>query len=214
MYYKNSLLINDFLNKLLLAHHRHCGSKERSNLINVTNLHDVQLTITSKIKIMTIKTILSIALLVIALTSCSSNQYNTYRTTKNYKPDNPELYQEIVNADSLFFNAYNTCEKNLDTYAAYFSDNIEFYHDKGGIMTSKPDIIAATKKNICGKVTRELVKGSIEVYPIKDFGAIEMGLHKFHNSAEPNAISKAGRFMVVWKSENKTWKIVRVVSLH
>jgi hypothetical protein len=49
-------------------------------------------------------------------------------------------------------------------------------------MTSKKDIINATKKNICGKVTRELVKGSIEVYPVKDFGAIEIGLHKFHNN--------------------------------
>jgi len=162
---------------------------------------------------MAYKTIIPIALL-LTLISCGTKQHNNYQLTKNYKPDNPELYREIVQADSLFFGAYNTCEKNLDTYAAYFSDDIEFYHDKGGLMTSKTELIAATKKNICGKVTRELVAGSLEVYPIKDFGAIEIGLHKFHNSAEPNAISKSGRFMVVWKSENKTWKIVRVVSLH
>ena len=81
-------------------------------------------------------------------------------------------------------------------------------------MTSKPELIAATKKNVCGKVTRELVPGSIEDYPINNFGAIEIGLHKFHNSAEPDAISRAGRFVVVWKSESNTWKIVRVVSLH
>jgi len=163
---------------------------------------------------MTLKIITSIGLFAIYLTSCSTNKYNTYRITKNYKPDNLELYKEIVHVDSVFFRAYNTCDKNLDTYASYFSEDIEFYHDQGGIMTSKSNIIAATKKNICGKVTRELVAGSIEVYPIKDFGAIEIGLHKFHNSVEPNAISKVGRFMVVWKSENKTWKIVRVVSLH
>lgn len=163
---------------------------------------------------MSIKTSASIGLLAAIFASCSTKNHNTYRITKDYKPDNLELYTGIVQADSLFFDAYNTCEKNLDTYASYFSDDIEFYHDKGGIMTSKPDIIAATKKNVCGKVTRELITGSIEVYPIKDFGAIEIGLHKFHNSAEPNAISKAGRFMIVWKSDNKTWKIVRVVSLH
>ena len=49
-------------------------------------------------------------------------------------------------------------------------------------MTSKQDLIAATKKYICGKVTRELVKGCIELYPITDFGTIEIGLHKFHNN--------------------------------
>lgn len=163
---------------------------------------------------MTFKTITSIGLLVIVVASCSTHKYNNYRNTKNYKPDNPELYKAIVHADSLFFGAYNTCDKNLDTYAAFFSDDIEFYHDKGGLMTSKPELIAATKKNVCGKVTRELVPGSIEVYPINNFGAIEIGLHKFHNSAEPDAISRAGRFLVVWKSENNTWKIVRVVSLH
>jgi ketosteroid isomerase-like protein len=152
--------------------------------------------------------------LTLTLLSCATSKHNQYQLTKNYKPDNSKLYQDIVHADSIFFRAYNTCDKNLDTYAAFFSDDIEFYHDKGGIMTSKPDLIAATKKNVCGKVTRELVPGSIEVYPINNFGAIEIGLHKFHNSAEPDAISKAGRFVVVWKSENNTWKIVRVVSLH
>lgn len=162
---------------------------------------------------MTIKTFGAFGLILMLL-SCATSQHNQYQLTKNYKPDNPKLYQEIVHADSLFFGAYNTCDKNLDTYAAFFSDDIEFYHDKGGLMTSKSELIAATKKNVCGKVTRELVPGSIEVYPINNFGAIEIGLHKFHNSAEPNAISKSGRFLVVWKSENNTWKIIRVVSLH
>ncbi len=138
-----------------------------------------------------------------------------YRLTKNYKPDNQKLYDTIVKLDSIFFEAYNTCSLNLEKYGSFFSDNIEFYHDQGGLMTSKQDIIAATQKNICGKVTRELVKGSLEVYPIKDFGAIEIGLHKFHNNQEPaGRPSKAGRFLIVWENRNSTWKIRRVVSLH
>ena len=82
-------------------------------------------------------------------------------------------------------------------------------------MTSKQGLISATQKNICGKVTRELVKGSIEVYPIKDFGAVEIGLHKFHNNQEPvGTASKVGRFLIVWENKNNEWKIRRVVSLH
>lgn len=149
------------------------------------------------------------------LSSCSTTKKMSYSITKNYKPDDQQLYETIVKLDSIFFNAYNTCSTNLNIYGSFFSENIEFYHDQGGLMTSKQDIIDATKRNICGKVTRELVKGSIEVYPIKDFGAIEIGLHKFHNNQEPiGTASKVGRFMVIWENKNNEWKIRRVVSLH
>lgn len=149
-------------------------------------------------------------------TGCNTAKNNTvYRLAKNYKPDDQKLYDTIVKQDSIFFGAYNTCNVNLDQYGAFFSDQIEFYHDQGGLMTSKQDIISATQQNICGKVTRALVKGSIEVYPIKGFGAVEVGLHRFHNNQEPaGTFSKAGRFMILWEHKNDEWKIKRVVSLH
>ena len=162
------------------------------------------------------KTIILQSLILTALlTSCNTSMKTMYRLTKNYKPDNQQLYDTIVNLDSVFFEAYNTCNLNIDKYGSFYSENIEFYHDQGGLMTSKQDIISATQKNICGKVTRELVKGSVEVYPIKDFGAIEIGLHKFHNNEEPiGTPSKVGRFLIVWENKNDEWKVRRVVSLH
>ncbi len=153
--------------------------------------------------------ILSVSLLV----ACSSKS-TIYRLTKNYKPDDIELYKTIVALDSVFFEAYNTCNLNLDKYSSFYSEEIEFYHDHGGYMNSKKEIVEGTKKYVCGKVTRELVKGSIEVYPIKDFGAIEMGLHKFHNSEEPNKTASIARFTIIWKKVNKEWKIIKVISLH
>jgi Domain of unknown function (DUF4440) len=112
---------------------------------------------------------------------------NVYRHVENYQPDDLMLYDTIVRMDSLFFSAYNTCDVHLDAYANFYSDSIEFYHDKGGLMNSKAEIVASTKKYVCGKVTRELDKNSIEVYPIKGYGAIEFGLHRFHNNQELNA---------------------------
>ncbi len=147
------------------------------------------------------------------LFSCSSKK-NQYRLTENYVPDDVALYKTIVALDSAFFGAYNSCEINLEKYSAFYSDSIEFYHDKGGFMNSKQEIVEGTKKHVCGKVTRELVKGSIEVYPIKNYGAVEIGLHKFHNKEEPNSIPKIGRFTVIWKKENNEWKITKVISLH
>jgi hypothetical protein len=159
--------------------------------------------------------IIPILTLGVLLSACHATKNTTYQLAKNYQPDNQNLYDTIVKLDSTFFEAYNTCNFNLEKYGSFFSEDIEFYHDQGGLMTSKQDIISATQKNICGKVTRELVKGSIEVYPIKDFGAIEIGLHKFHNNQEQSGTqSKTGRFLIVWENKHTEWKITRVVSLH
>lgn len=75
-------------------------------------------------------------------------------------------------------------------------------------MTLKQELIDGTIKNICGKVTLELVKGSIEVYPIKDFGAIEMGLHRFHNNREKEETPiHASKFIIFWKNDNNVCTI-------
>jgi hypothetical protein len=131
-----------------------------------------------------------------------------------FKPDDPALYDTIVRQDSAFFGAYNTCTVHLQEYADFYAENLEFYHDKGGLMTSKQGVVDATKKNICGKVTRELVPGSVEVYPIANYGAIEIGYHRFYNSAEPNGPHKPGRFVLIWHRTDQGWKITRVISLH
>lgn len=147
------------------------------------------------------------------LAACSSSRPDGYQLTKNYTPDDPALYDTIVHLDSLFFGAYNTCDRNFDLYSSFYSDSIEFYHDQGGLSTSKEAILQSTKQYVCGKVERQLVAGSIEVYPIKGYGAIEMGLHRFHNRAE-GSTGRAGRFVVIWRREAAGWKITRVVSLH
>lgn len=151
--------------------------------------------------------------LVLFLVPCAmSAQKKTAAPVYDYKPDSKELHDTIVKMDSIFFEAYNTCK--MDVQTAFYSDSIEFYHDKGGLSTSKPDILEGTRKYVCGKVTRQLIPGSIEVYPIKDFGAIELGQHKFFNNQEPNAPQHISRFMIFWKKTGNGWKIMKVVSLH
>jgi hypothetical protein len=129
-----------------------------------------------------------------------------------YKPESQELYNTIVHMDSVYFNAYNDCD--MDKQAAIYADSIEFYHDGSGLETSKKKLLEAIKENICGKVTRVLVKGSIEVYQIPNFGAIEIGLHRFINHAENNNVSRPDKFIVIWRHNNDQWQITRVISLH
>jgi len=137
--------------------------------------------------------------------------FNVAAQDKTPSSGNLALYKTIVHMDSVFFNAYNTCDMAKQT--EIYADSIEFYHDRGGLMTSKQGILDATKKNICGKVTREVIPASIEVYPIKNFGAVEMGLHKFHNHVE-NSVSEGSKFIIIWRLKDNKWQITRVVSLH
>lgn len=129
-----------------------------------------------------------------------------------YAPEPKELYNTIVRMDSIYFDTYNNCR--LETMAAMTSDTLEFYHDRGGLTTSKKAYLEAIQKNICGKVTRELMPGSIEVYPIHGWGAVEIGYHRFHNNQEPDAPWKASKFIILWHKKGDKWEVARVVSLH
>jgi hypothetical protein len=154
-------------------------------------------------------------LLILACKQQINKEEKSAKPISTYHPDNKKLYDTIVHLDSLFFASYNTCNDNFDYHASFYAESIEFYHDKGGLMTSKEAVLESTKRYVCGKVKRDLVKGSIEVYPINGFGAVEMGSHRFYNKDEPDAkLSEPGKFVILWRYKNKEWKITRVISLH
>ncbi len=133
-------------------------------------------------------------------------------TIKQYTPINKTLYNKIIEMDSIFFGAYNTCD--LKKQALIYADSLEFFHDKSGLETSKEKILASTDKFICGKVTREVLKKTIEVYPIKDYGAVEIGFHQFHNNQEPDIVPTPTKFIIMWQKKSEDWKISKVISLH
>ena len=148
-----------------------------------------------------------------AVAACSSTKSKLSKEVMLYKPDSQALHDTIAKLDSVFFHAYNTCD--LDKQTLFYSDSLEFYHDKAGLSTSKAEMLEATKTNVCGKVTRELIQGSLEVYPIKGFGAVEIGYHRFHNKNDkPGTTPEPGKFIIIWKQTGDTWQISRVVSLH
>jgi len=152
---------------------------------------------------------ITISMLILA---CSPSRH-VKKGLDPYTPESKELHDTISRMDSLFFEAYNTCK--LDVMEAMLSDDLEFYHDRGGLATSKKDLIVSLKNNICGKVTRSLLKGSIEVYPIPNFGAIQMGVHRFHNNQEPpDAPFHYSKFVHTWHKDGGKWKLSRIISLH
>jgi len=145
--------------------------------------------------------------------ACSTSKNNLGLQVKGYSPVSGELYDSIANLDSIFFNAFNT--QNLDKLEALLADNLEFYHDLGGV-TNYNQNIEAFKKTFESerRVRRELVRGTLEVYPIKDYGAVETGTHRFYatEKGQQEKLSSEARFVQVWQKKDGVWKITRIIS--
>ena len=147
------------------------------------------------------------------LYACSASRSKIAEGLPSYTPADPLLHDTVARLDSLFFDAYNNCK--LDVFASLISEDIEFYHDRGGKSTSKSGLITSIQSNICGKVRRELLPGSIEVYPIPGYGAVQLGAHRFYNNQEADrGPSRFARFVHTWQRENGVWRLARVISLH
>ena len=123
------------------------------------------------------------------------------------------LFDTISALDTAVFDAFNHCSSpaQLQKHASYFAPNVEFYHDTGGVTWSRQAMLANTEKNACGNYRRELVPGTLKVFPIKDFGAIEQGSHRFCQSASGKCEGIAD-FVMVWSHQNGSWQITRVLS--
>ncbi len=122
-----------------------------------------------------------------------------------------ELDKAITTLDAALFDAYNRCD--LEKFSSFFVDNVEFYHDQGGLTLGKAALTDSVKKNICGKTTRELVPGTLQVYYMKSYGAIEMGVHRFHHPGHEDTEGVGeGKFVHLWQYKDGAWKITRVIS--
>ena len=109
-----------------------------------------------------------------------------------------ELNRAGAALDAALFDAYNRCD--LDKFASFFVDDVEFYHDQGGVTLGKAALTDSVKKNICGKTTRELVPGTLKVYYMKGYGFVEMGVHRFHHPGHEDTEGVGeGQFVHLWQ---------------
>jgi ketosteroid isomerase-like protein len=122
-----------------------------------------------------------------------------------------ELDKTIAALDTALFDAYNHCD--LEKFGSFFTDDVEFYHDQGGVTLGKANLVDSIKKNICGKVTRELVPGTMEAHHMKGYGAVEVGTHRFHHPGHDDTEPLGeGKFIHLWQYKAGAWKITRVIS--
>jgi len=132
-----------------------------------------------------------------------------------YPANQQELNKLIVALDAEAFMYFNNCD--IENFKKYFTTDLEFYHDKGGVSKTLDAFIETYKKNLCSnsgwKIRREAVSATFKVYPLDGYGAILTGEHLFYETT--NGIEKLtghAKFTHVWLYNEGMWKMARVLS--
>jgi hypothetical protein len=89
---------------------------------------------------------------------------------------------------------------------------LEFYHDQGGLTVGADTVVRQLKENVCGKVKRTLVAGSLEVHELRGYGAVQIGRHRFSSASDPSDKGREAKFIHIWRYREGTWKLTRVIS--
>lgn len=132
-----------------------------------------------------------------------------------------ELYKTLKQNDSLMFEVgFNRCD--LAPFEQLLSADLEFYHDKGGILNSKAEFIETMKNGICKSddfvARRVLLENTLEVYPLYNngiiYGAIQQGVHQFYEKPKgrPETTGSIAKFTHLWLLKNEQWVLKRILS--
>ena len=140
----------------------------------------------------------------------------SYQST--YSQYSGELFDQISHMDSLYFTAQNNCD--LKEYSSYLSEDFEFFHDKSGYTASKDNeikdmsVFCGDEQRARQPLRRALVKGSLKVYPMENYGALQIAKHVFYLQINDGTekIIGSGKLTALWKLINEEWKLTRVIS--
>lgn len=150
----------------------------------------------------------------ILLLLCISLCQLTFAQKSTYVPKDKALYDTIAHMDSVMFNAFNT--RDMSVLEKVFAEDVEFYNDGGGVSdyaTTMKNFKGMFEWNAANGLRRELVSGSLEVYPMPGFGAIEVGEHRFIHMENGKEEVGQMKFVQVWRLKDGVWKATRVISV-
>ncbi|QNH61248.1 nuclear transport factor 2 family protein [Hymenobacter sediminicola] len=147
------------------------------------------------------------------LGACATVKTTMPAAAGEYKPVDTQLYRTIAQQDSLMFVAFN--QHDVAKLQSFFAEDLEFYHDKGGLANFQQTMQGFRSLFDQNKTTglhRQLVPGTLEVYPINNYGAVETYQHRFCHVE--NGRDDCGTFknMMVWRLRDGRWQVTRVVS--
>lgn len=126
-------------------------------------------------------------------------------------PASRELFKQVFSLDSTVFTAFNN--RDIEKFKSFFDEDLEFFHDEGGLTGYQHTVDFMKEIAKPGNdLKRELVKGSLEVYPIPGYGAMQIGEHSFCHTENGKQSCGTFKFVHIWQQKDGKWKITRVVS--
>ena len=85
-----------------------------------------------------------LSMLVLSATILRAQAQSPSKTTPS-----DELSRTIGSLDSALFDAYNECD--LEKFATFFTDDVEFYHDQGGVTLGRQNLTNPCRKTSAAK---------------------------------------------------------------
>ena len=168
---------------------------------------------------MRLRSLVALSVLGLSLGACATTTPRDARALPDgvppYEPaaQGGELFDRVAALDVALFDSFNRCDDpaQRQRHADLLDPALEFYHDKGGPSWGRDKYMADVGANVCGKFTRRLVPGTLRVYPVPGFGAIELGVHVFCPFASGRC-EGAGDFLILWRQDGDAWRVTRTFS--
>ncbi len=127
-----------------------------------------------------------------------------------------ELYKKITQLDQKLFDAFNACD--TATMRDLMEPGLEFYQDND-FTTYSRDQLESSFHDRCGinnvsKLRREIIPASIEVYVLKDYGALQIARHNFFimEDGKKGKLAASPKMVNIWRNDHGHWAVTRIIS--
>lgn len=124
--------------------------------------------------------------------------------------------QDVISADARYWQAFNACD--FAAMEQLFTDDVEFYHDKTGLTSSRAAVLDSLRKGPCANpqmhLRREAVEDSLRFHPLAGGYALISGKHRFYarEGDKPERLDGQAEFTNLWQSVDGHWRMRRVFS--
>lgn len=156
----------------------------------------------------------------VAVEPAAERAQSNVRLTPGALPASSALIAELAEKDRQLFDAVFGCK--LDTLAALVADDFEFVHDKYGLTADSGAKFMDGMRQNCKaqeagtnfRARREPIEGTMTVHVLNDYGAMQMGEHRFFalQPGQPDRLTETGKFIDLWRQVDGEWKLARVIS--
>ncbi|MCC7248907.1 MAG: nuclear transport factor 2 family protein [Lysobacter sp.] len=156
----------------------------------------------------------------VAVEPAAERAQSNIRLTPGALPASSALIAELAEKDRQLFDAVFGCK--LDTLAKLIADDFEFVHDKYGLTADSGAKFMDGMRQNCKaqdagtnfRARRELIEGTMTVHVLNDYGAMQMGEHRFYalQPGQADKLTETGKFIDLWRRIDGEWKLARVIS--